>query len=92
MAINLNPGADATLVAAAWRAGVATAPADYSKTFENVAKSYEKTMEAQGQMWKDVGNVVGVIGADMVANANEFMDYRIKGGALNPDSAKFLVD
>ena len=40
MAINLNPGADATLVTAATRAGLAGAPADYSTTFENVAKSY----------------------------------------------------
>ena len=92
MAINLNPGADATLVSAAWRAGVATAPADYSKTFENVAKSYEKTMEAQAEMWKDIGDVVGVIGADMVANANEFMDYSIKAAGLNPDSVKVLVN
>ena len=90
--INLNPGADATLVTAAARAGLASVPADYSKTFENVAKSYEKTMEAQGQMWKDIGNVVGVIGADMIANANEFIDYSIKAGGLNPDSYKFLVN
>ena len=92
MAINLNPGADATLVTAATRAGLAGAPADYSTTFENVAKSYEKTMEAQGEMWKNIGNVVGIVGADMVANAQEFMDYRIRGGALNPDSAKVLVN
>ena len=92
MAINLNPGADATLVTAATRAGLATAPADYSKTFESVVRSYEKTMEAQAEMWKDIGKVVGVVGADMVANANEFLDYRIKGGGLNPESAKFLIE
>ena len=88
MAINLNPGADATLVTAATRAGMATTPADYSKTFENVAKSYEKTMEAQGQMWKDIGNVVGVIGADMVANAQEWNNYKEVG----EKNAAYLVD
>ena len=88
MAINLNPGADATLVGVAYRAGMATAPADYSKTFENVAKSYEKTMEAQGQMWKDIGDVVGVIGADMVANAQEWNNYKDVG----EENAAYLVD
>ena len=32
MAINLNPGADATLVSAAYRSAAGNAPADYSKT------------------------------------------------------------
>ena len=86
--INLNPGADATLVVAATRAGLAKTPADYSKTFENVAKSYEKTMEAQSQMWKDIGNVVGVIGADMVANAQEWNNYKDVG----EENAAYLVN
>ena len=38
MATNLNPGADATLVTAAARAGFADAPADYSKAFEKPLK------------------------------------------------------
>ena len=83
--INLNPGADATLVTAATRAGLATAPAYYSDAFERVADSYDKTMEAQGQMWQDIGKVAAVVGADMVQNANEFIDYRIAAGGLNPD-------
>ena len=91
MAVKLTQAADTGLITAATRAGLAGAPASYSGTFEKVAKSYEKTMKAQGQMWKDIGKVVSVIGADMVANANEFIDYRAKGAALNPDSAKKLV-
>lgn len=90
--INLNPGADASLVTAATRAGLATAPSNYSKAFESVSRSYEKTMEAQGQMWGDIGRVAAVVGADMVKNANELIDYRIKAGGLNPDSYKFLVN
>ena len=92
MAKKITSGADATLVSAAYRAGMATAPADYSGTFEKVARGYEKTMQAQSKLWKDIANIGAVVGADLMQNANEFMDYRIKGGALNPDSAKFLVD
>ena len=90
--INLNPGADATLVTAATRAGMGNIPGDYSKIFERAAKSYGETMEAQSQMWSDVGKIAGIVGADMVRNANEFIDYRIKAGGLNPDSHAFLVN
>ena len=45
MAINLNPGADATLVGAAYRAAMADTPGDYSDTLEGAADSYTKTME-----------------------------------------------
>ena len=92
MASKLNPGADAALVSAAYRAGMATAPADYSDAFENVARGYEKTMQAQSKLWKNIANIGAIVGADLMQTANEFMDYRIKGAALNPDSAKFLVD
>ena len=91
MAINLNPGADSTLVTAATRAGLATVPEDYSKTFQSVADSYDKTMEANAKVWKSITDVVALVGIDMVENAKEFMDYRVKGAGLNPDSAKFLV-
>mgnify|MGYP003132455519 CR=1 FL=1 len=91
MASKLNPGADATLVSAAYRAGMATAPADYSDAFENVARGYEKTMQAQSKLWKNIADIGAVVGADLMQTANEFMDYRIAGAALNPDSAQFLV-
>ena len=35
--VKLTQGADATIVTAATRAGMATTPADYSKTFQQVA-------------------------------------------------------
>ena len=92
MAIKLNQGADAALVTSATRAGLAATPGDYGKTFQSAADSYQKTMDATRKLWEDVGMIVGVIGKDMVENAQEFMSYKIKGGALNPDSAKFLVE
>ena len=72
MAVKLTQGADASIVTAATRAGLATAPGDYSKTFENVAKSYEKTMEASGQIWKDVATIGTAIGIELQKNAAEW--------------------
>ena len=40
MATQLNPGADATLVAAAYRASMANVPQDYSKAFTAMAEGY----------------------------------------------------
>ena len=45
MATNLNPGADATLVAAAYRAAMANVPQDNSKAFTAMAEGYAKGME-----------------------------------------------
>ena len=50
--INLNPGANPTLVAAA--TGSALKLPDYSKTFQAVADSYDKTMQAQADMWGNI--------------------------------------
>ena len=44
----ITTGADATIVAAATRAGLAAAPPDYSDTFENVSRSYAETVKASG--------------------------------------------
>lgn len=51
MAINLNPGADATLVGVAARAAESAAPKDYFKQFANVAENYQQTMMASADMW-----------------------------------------
>ena len=72
MAVKLTQGADASIVTAATRAGLATTPGDYSKVFENVAKSYEKTMEASGQIWKDIATIGAAIGTELQKNAAEW--------------------
>ena len=54
MAINLLGRADSTLVTAATRAGLAGAPADYSRTFESVSRNYHNTMMASAKMWGDI--------------------------------------
>jgi len=92
MAINLNPGADATLVGVAYRAAMADTPGDYSDTFEKAAESYGKTMEAQTKMWGNIGSLGGAIGSEMMANANELSAYVAKGSGLDSEGSQFLVD
>ena len=72
MAIKLTQGADASIVTAATRAGLATTPGDYGRIFENVAKSYEKTMEASGQIWKEIATIGAAIGTELQKNAAEW--------------------
>ena len=91
MASKLNPGADATLVNVAYRAAMADTPADYSKTFENMADSYEKTMQASSDMWGNVAKVVVNLGGEMVKNANERAALSAKANTLNPEDAEFLI-
>jgi len=91
MASKLNPGADSTLVNVAYRAAMADTPADYSKTFENMADSYEKTMQASSDMWGNVAKVVVNLGGEMVKNANERSAMSAKANTLNPEDAEFLI-
>ena len=92
MAINLNPGADSSLVNVAYRAAMANTPADYSRTLEHAADSYERTMDAQSKMWGNVAKLGASIGVDMMANAKELSDYSAKGAGLNPEDAEMFMD
>ena len=92
MAINLNPGADATLVNAAYRAAMADTPADYSDTLEKAAESYGKTMEASSEMWGNVAKVGAAIGGEMMKNAQELTDMVARGATLNPEDAKLFYN
>ena len=92
MAKKMNPGADATLVNVAYQSAMANTPANYSKTLQLAADSYEKTMQASSEMWGNVAKTVSIIGADMKANADELTAYTAKGNALNPEDAKMFYD
>ena len=92
MAINLNPGADATLVNAAYKAAVSTAPKDYSRTLERAADSYEKTMQAQSQTLGSIAALGTAIGSEMVANANELSAMAAEGAGLDAEGAKVLIE
>jgi hypothetical protein len=76
MAINLNPGADTSLVNMAYYAASANAPKDYSKFYKDEADAkaaaYEKTMEASAKMWKDIATAGASIAMEMRANAETY--------------------
>ena len=69
--LNLNPGANASLVTAATRAGLASAPPDYSKTFQNVSANYDRTMQANAQMWGGIASSVAKVGVEITKNLQE---------------------
>mgnify|MGYP003110896749 FL=1 len=72
MAIKLTQGADAQIVTAATRAGLANTPKDYSNTFQNVVNSYEASMEASAEVWKEIGKLGTGIGMQLKQNAAEW--------------------
>jgi hypothetical protein len=76
MAIDLNPGADTSLVNMAYYAASANAPKDYSKFYKDEADAkaaaYEKTMEASSKMWKDIATAGAGIAMEMKANAETY--------------------
>jgi len=53
----LNSSADAGLVTAATRAGLASAPTDYGKVFTEMSAYYDNTMRKTADMWKAVGTI-----------------------------------
>ena len=71
MAINLNPGADASVVTAATRAGLASAPGDYSKQFQSIADSYAETMQSNTEMWKTITDTTLALSANSIEKAGE---------------------
>ncbi len=71
MAINLNPGADASIVTAATRAGLSGAPGDYSKQFQSIADSYAATMESNTKMWKTIMDTTLALSKDSIIKAGE---------------------
>ena len=77
--INLSPGADPVLVAAATRAAMANVPKDLSGTFENLAQSYATTMQSLGQSWSNIISNVGEIGEFAVKAAMKSQGMIDKG-------------
>ena len=63
---SLNTGADATIVAAAYRAGMAGVPGDYSKTFQGIATGYAKAMEKMGEGLAKAAEVGTSIAAPLI--------------------------
>ena len=86
----LNQGADGALVTAATRAGLASAPPDYSSTFEHVADGYRKTMEANSEMWQRIGTAAVGKFKEVKAAQKEKMEG--PGGMENLANGQELID
>ena len=69
MATQLNPGADATLVAAAYRSAMANVPKDLSRTFEALARSYDNTMQSVATSWSSTIKDVTALSAPLIKTA-----------------------
>jgi len=90
MAINLNPGADASIVTAATRSGLASGPGDYSKQFESIAQSYAETMKSNVDMWKTIMDSTLALSANSIQKAGE--RHRIKVDMRNMPNGEALEE
>ena len=88
MAINLNPGADKSIVAAATRSGMTSGPGDYSKQFASVAQSYAETMESNSKLWKQVMDTTLALSKNSIEKAG--MRNRANIDMRNTPGAKEL--
>lgn len=90
---NLNPGADATLVNAAYRAAMANVPKDLSGTFQSMAANYANTMRIIGNAWEGVAKNIGSLAGEAASNAIENINYGARGLSYqNEDGTAFLTD
>ncbi len=74
MAVNLNPGADATIATAAARAGAALAPTDYGKAFRDYSSQYADAMQTIGTAKAQMIAAVGLKVADIKKRWNTIQD------------------
>ena len=63
--LNLSGSADASIIAAATKASLATAPPDYSKIFSSVAANYDATMQANAKMWGSIAGTIAKVGVEI---------------------------
>ena len=85
---NLNPGADATLVAAAREAAMANVPQDYSKAFNEIAKGYGKYAEGLGKIYKGLYKANAVAINKLADDVKEYVGDKFKqfrSDMFNPD-------
>ena len=91
--IDLNPGADPTLVNAAYAAAMANVPKDLSVTFEALATNYADTMKIVGANWAEVAKTVG--GWANEAGQNFIAGQKLLNKGLvieNANGVKFLYN
>jgi len=93
MAVNLNPGADATLVTAATRAAMANVPKDLSQMFQAQTENYRKTMESVGKSYSSAIQTVGKVAGEAVKEAIHLNEQLIRAGNTeSEDTKEFFTD
>ena len=74
MAVNLNPGADSTLVQAAYAASMANVPKDISPIYKQMGESWQQAMltfgQGFGQAMEKVGEVAGIAVQQAIKSSN----------------------
>jgi hypothetical protein len=90
----LDPGADPTIVAAAYRAGMAGVPKDLSKTFQGVATGYAKAMEKMGAGLAKAAEVGVTIAAPLIENsiANHITKHSDASSLADHDYGQSWID
>lgn len=74
MAVNLGGKADASIVAAAYRAGAALKGPDYSESFKRIGTAYETTMKSFGEIAKGAIKVAEQAAKNLVNTVEEGKD------------------
>tara|TARA_R110000764_G_scaffold124971_2_gene212373 strand:+ start:493 stop:2220 length:1728 start_codon:yes stop_codon:yes gene_type:complete len=88
MAVNLNPGADATLVQAATNAAMANVPKDLSQMFQAQTENYRKTMESVGKSYGSAIETVGKVAGEAVKEAIHINEQLIRAGNTESEDTK----
>ena len=93
MAVDLNPGADQTLIQAAYAAAMANVPKDLSGTYEALAESYDKSMQQVGAAWAQAAKVVGGLASEAISTYSQNKKYDAMAiGIQNDKGVSFLYD
>ena len=79
--MSLNPGADATLVAAATKAAMANVPQDLSKQFESLAESYDASMQSIAEAADKIAGKLVPLAANMIKKAIKRQGQRDQYGS-----------
>ena len=93
MAINLNPGADSTLVQAAYAAAMANVPKDLSPIYKQMGDSYQLAMQSFGESFAGAMEKIGEVAGIAVQQAIKKSNLKARGiytqgqyGSTNTDS------
>ena len=93
MAVNLNPGADATLVQAAYAASMANVPKDLSPIYKQMGDSYQLAMQSFGESFGGAMEKIGEVAGIAVQQAIKGANFRARGNYIQSQyGSTFFTD